>query len=240
LKAALRRWLLLLRLPGIRYAFRLDGFLNLLHFMYCRKIKRRNTFILQGEPYRYFDTYKTWLGERGVEIPILMEIVRKYQGLNILEIGNVLSHHVQFEHDVLDKYEIVKGVMNEDVVDFESEKKYDLIVSVSTLEHVGWDEKPRDDMKIPRAIENLKDLITSRGGTIIITLPLGYNPVLDKLLKGGVIQFSKQYNLMRISRGNEWKEAPWEDVQDAKYNSPLPFANGLLIGIIEIRSEESL
>jgi hypothetical protein len=41
-------------------------------------------------------------------------------------------------------------------------------------------------MKIPRAIENLKDLITSRGGTIIITLPLGYNPVLDKLLKGGV------------------------------------------------------
>ena len=169
-----------------------------------------------------------------------MEIVRKYQGLNILEIGNVLSHHVQFEHDILDKYEIVKGVMNEDVVDFESEKKYDLIVSVSTLEHVGWDEKSRDDMKIPRAIENLKDLITSRGGTIIITLPLGYNPVLDKLLKGGVIQFSKQHNLMRISRGNEWKEASWEYVQDAKYNSPFPFANGLLIGIIEIRSEESL
>jgi cyclopropane fatty-acyl-phospholipid synthase-like methyltransferase len=52
-------------------------------------------------------------------------------------------------------------VINEDVVNFKSKKKYDLIVSISTLEHVGWDEKP---MKIPRAIENLKTLITPQGG----------------------------------------------------------------------------
>jgi cyclopropane fatty-acyl-phospholipid synthase-like methyltransferase len=163
-----------------------------------------------------------------------MEMVRKYQGKNILEIGNVLSHHVRFEHDILDKYEIAKGVINRDVVDFKSEKKYDLIVSISTLEHVGWDEKPRDDMKIPRAIENLKTLITSRGGTIIVTLPLGYNTALDQLLNNGIIRFSKQYHLVRISKGNEWKEASWDDVRVAKYNSPLPFANGLLVGIITV------
>lgn len=163
-----------------------------------------------------------------------MEMVRKYEGGNLLEIGNVLSHHVRFEHDVIDRYEIAKGVKNEDVVDFKSEKKYDLIVSISTLEHVGWDEKPRDDLKIPRAIENLKTLITPRGGTIIITFPLGYNSVLDKLVKDGVIRFSKLYHLLRISKGNEWKEAAWEDVQDVRYNTPLPFANGLLIGIITI------
>jgi hypothetical protein len=29
----------------------------------------------------------------------------------------------------------------------------------------------------------------------------------------------------------------WEDVNDAKYNTPFPFANGLLIGIIEVKSE---
>jgi hypothetical protein len=191
--------------------------------------------MLLGESYHYFDTYKTWLGERVVEIPIVMEMVRKYQGMNILEIGNVLSHHFQFSHDILDKYEIVNGVMNEDVIDFKSEKKYDLIVSISTLEHVGWDEKPRDVMKIPRAIENLETLISSRGGTIIITLPLGYNLALDKLLEEGIIEFSKQYNLIRISKGNEWKEASWDDVKHAKYHTPFPFANGLLIGIIEIR-----
>jgi hypothetical protein len=161
-------------------------------------------------------------------------MVRNHQGKDILEFGNVLSHHLKFEHDILDKYENAKGVINEDIVDFKPEKKYDLIVSISTLEHVGWDERPRDDLKILRAIENLKTLITSRGGTIIITLPLGYNPVLDQLLKDGIIRFSKQYNLLRISKGNEWKEASWEDVQGARYNSPLPFANGLLIGIITV------
>jgi hypothetical protein len=237
LKHSLNRRLnrLLPKSSGTRYAFGIKGFQSLLHYAYCRKIRRHNTISVLGKTYGYFDTCKTWAGERAVEIPIVMEMVRKYQGTNILEIGNVLSHHVQFEHDVLDKYEITKGVINEDVVDFTSEKKYDLIVSISTLEHVGWDEETRDDMKIPKAIENLKSLITSRGGTIIITLPLGYNSALDKLLKDGVIQFSKQFHLIRISKGNEWKEASWEEVQDTRYNSPFPFANGLLIGIIAVK-----
>jgi len=225
--------------PGIKYAFCFKGFQCLLYFIYCRIILGHNTFIILGRTYRYFDSYKTWIGERSVEIPIVMEMVREYQGRNILEIGNVLSHHVQFEHDILDKYEIALGVLNEDVVDFKSEKKYDLIVSVSTLEHVGWDEKPRDDIKILHAIENLKTLVTPWGGTIIITLPLGYNPAMDKLLKDGIIRFSKQYQLLRISKGNEWKSASWEEVKDSKYNSPLPFANGLLIGIIAVKPETS-
>jgi hypothetical protein len=89
-------------------------------------------------------------------------------------------------------------------------------------------------MKIPRAIENLKTLIKSKGGTIIITLPLGYNRALDRILKDGIIQFTKQYHLIRVSKGNVWKEASWEEVQDAKYNTPFPFANGLLIGIITV------
>jgi hypothetical protein len=38
---------------------------------------------------------------------------------------------------VLDKYEQAPGVINEDVVSFSPPQKYDLIVSVSTLEHVG-------------------------------------------------------------------------------------------------------
>ena len=89
-----------------------------------------------------------------------MEMVRKYKGKNILEVGNVLSHH-----DMLDKYEMAKGVTNADVVHSTSEKKYDLIISISTLEHVGWDEKPRDDTKILLAIENMRALISSHGGT---------------------------------------------------------------------------
>ncbi|MGB6671585.1 MAG: hypothetical protein WBE34_04045 [Candidatus Nitrosopolaris sp.] len=50
-----------------------------------------------------------------------------------------------------------------------------------------------------------------------------------------MIQFSKQYHLLRISKGNEWREASWGDVQAAKHNTPFPFANGLLIGIITVK-----
>jgi len=221
---------------GIRYAFHFNGFRCLLHFIYCRKIRRQNTFFIQGEPYHYFDTIKTWHGERAVEIPIIMDKVRKYRGKNILEIGNVLSHHIRLQHDILDKYEKSTGVINDDVVNYRSEKKYDLIVSISTLEHVGWDENPRDDTKILRAIENLKTLIGFHGGMIVITLPVGYNPVLDQLLRDGTLHFSKQFNLLRISRGNEWKESNWEDVSVVKYNSPMPFANGLIIGIILVNT----
>lgn len=145
----------MMRIYGIK---RLNAFLN--------RLLPISPGIMYAFGFKGFDTVKTWHGERAVEIAIVLEMVKKYQGMNILEIGNVLSHHVKFEHDVLDKYEIAKGVINEDIVDFKSDKKYDLIVSVSTIEHVGWDEKPRDNMKILRAIENLKTIIVSRGGTI--------------------------------------------------------------------------
>jgi hypothetical protein len=49
------------------------------------------------------------------------------------------------------------------------------------------------------------------------------------------MRFSNQYYLARISKGNEWKEASWEDAKDSKYNTDFPFANGLLIGIITVK-----
>jgi len=51
----------------------------------------------------------------------------------------VLSHYFAVKHDIVDKYEIAPSVVNEDLVNFKPGKKYDLIVSISTLEHVGWD-----------------------------------------------------------------------------------------------------
>jgi len=56
------------------------------------------------------------------------------------------------------------------------------IVSISTIEHMGWDETPRDPKKIPLALENLIECLVP-GGEIVVTLPIGYNTYLDKLLK---------------------------------------------------------
>ena len=51
------------------------------------------------------------------------------------------------------------------------------IVSISTLEHVGWDENTKDPDKIFQAIKNLKSYLVPRG-KLIVTMPIGYNPCL--------------------------------------------------------------
>lgn len=204
---------------------------------YYRVLKSRS-FTFEGHTYGYFyhKYHRTWGNERAVEIPVARKIVEKYRADRILEVGNVLSHYFHVNHDIVDKYEKADGVINQDVVDFRPPKKYDLIVSISTLEHVGVDEgeelASREPTKILRAIENLKTLLASRG-KIVITLPSGYTPELDKLLKEGKIQFTKRYCLKRISIDNKWVETDWNDIQNAKYDSPFPRANGLIIGIIE-------
>jgi hypothetical protein len=211
-----------------------SGLKRLFHLVYYIKSYKK-TFVFRGHEYRYFHHYynTTWYNERAVEIPIIVEMVERHLGREILEVGNVLSHYVKIDHDVIDKFEPGAHITNKDVVDFKSSKSYDLIISISTLEHIGWDETPRDDTKIIRALDNLKNLL-SKNGIMVITLPVGYNVTLDKLLKMRVIQFDDQYYLKRISRRNEWMEACL-DLDSVQYGRPFPGANGLLIGIIKGR-----
>jgi len=194
----------------------------------------RRTFNLGGDQYTYYyHSYnRTWMNERAVEISIIRTFVQRNPPQNILEVGNVLSHYFPTYHDVLDKYEIASGVINEDVVQFEANKKYDLIVSISTLEHVGWDENPKDSTKIIRAIENLKRCLAEKG-TMVATLPVGYNQYLDTLLIEEKIKFTREFFLKRISEDNEWVESDRNEVLQLKYGDPYPGANGLVIGIIE-------
>lgn len=95
--------------------------------------------------------------------------------------------------------------------------KYDFIISISTLVHVGRDEDSRDPSKVIRAFENLLKLL-SPGGKIAITLPLSYNPEIDKYLMEGRLRFDKQYYLKRISRSNKWIEITLDDVCGAKFS----------------------
>ena len=90
---------------------------------------------------------RTWLNERAVEVPIIFHVIARWPGRRMLELGNVLSHYGSVAHDVLDKYEVGEHVINQDVVEYQPSARYDMIVSISTLEHVGWDEQPRDPQK---------------------------------------------------------------------------------------------
>ena len=212
------------------------------NFIYCKlliHLKPPGTFTLQGQTYHYFYHHRstTWKNERAVEVPIILEKIQSCRGGRILEVGNVLSNYVHFQHDIVDKYDKeADGVINQDVVDFQpsENEKYDLIVSISTIEHVGWDETPRDPKKIPLALENLTNKCLAPGGEIVVTLPIGYNAYLDKLLKEDKKRFTEQYYLKRISDDNKWIEVGGGgNPREAKYNTPFPYANVLVIGIIK-------
>jgi SAM-dependent methyltransferase len=204
--------------------------------LYHRLFRSFRTFTFQGSRYHYiFHKHNTtWRNERCVEIPIIWKILEEHQGKEVLEVGNVLSHYFPVKHDVIDKYEVFNGVVNQDVVDFRPSKRYDLIVSISTMEHVGWDEDPRDQskilgepVKILRALGNLQECLAP-GGMIVITIPVGYNPQLDKSLVEGKIVFSKRLCLKRVSR-NKWVESDWAECIEARYGTPYTAANALVI-----------
>jgi hypothetical protein len=197
----------------------------------ARRLEGNNSFYFNNVSYEYhYGLYnETWLNERCVEIPLAIGILTKFKDKRILEIGNVLSHYIDTKHDVVDKYEIKNGVINKDVIDYNPLYKYDLILSISTLEHVGFDEEHQDQEKINQAIEKLKSILNI-GGILFITVALGYNPHLDFRIRKDILGL-EQYYLKRISKGNKWKQVSFDEVNSVKYGNPFKAANAIMIGI---------
>jgi SAM-dependent methyltransferase len=235
--AALARLRRLVRERGLLHAMRAgsrevaDRVLS--SYVFSRVFHSRRTFLFQGKRHRYLiHRYNsTWRTERVVEVPIVWDLVQQSRGRRVLEVGNVLAHYFPVSHDRIDKYERGPGVRNEDVVDYHAEP-YDLIVSISTLEHVGWDETPRDPGKILRALDNLIRL-ASPGGRIVVTLPMAYNPNVDALLREGRLPLTHRFCLKRVSRDNRWEEVDWPAIRDAGYDTPFRRINALVVGVIE-------
>jgi hypothetical protein len=235
---------------GLRHVVWVSAVIVFRYFLawYYRKFRSSEGFRFHGNTYRYlFHPYlTTWRNERAAIIPIIWDIVKKSreQEKRILEVGNVLSYYFKVDHDILDKYEIMDGVINEDIVDFNPPKRYDVIISIFTLSSVGWYEdieadragtnssgvSHKDPNKVLRAINNLNRLLAP-GGQIVVVHDLGYNPAMDKLLKSGELRFDKHYYLKRIS-GYRWKEVDGLDLNEVKYDRTTPSANEVLVGVI--------
>jgi hypothetical protein len=192
------------------------------------------TFSLGPRRYPYFlHPYNfTWSNERAVELPIVWDAVRQRAGGRVLEVGNVLSHYFPLRHEVVDKYERGRKVRNLDVLEVRGEPGYDLIVSISTLEHVGWDEEPKDPEKVIRAVRHLTAQLAS-GGRLVVTMPLGYNPPLDRLLAQGAVPFTRT-SFLRRTATTTWREAAWDEVAGCRYGHPWPAASGLVVGEVQL------
>jgi hypothetical protein len=199
----------------------------------CLFILPRKTFRLDEKEYPYLVYLRNaaFRNERVVEIPLALHFF-PWHGRTVLEVGNVLSQYQPSPHPVIDKYEKSERVLNIDVVDYNPGIKYDLIVSISTLEHVGWDEHPREPEKVIRAIRHLKDLLTP-DGHLLITVPMGYNSALDTYLHNNSPGFSRIFYMKRISRMNEWVQTSWQDASQRKFGTIYPCANALAIGVVD-------
>lgn len=186
---------------------------------------RDSTFKFNGIEYKYFiDRYScTWSNERAVEVPIFTKILGKALKSNkrTLEIGRVLDHYLENDGkwDVLDKYEKSEGVIIEDILDYIPADKYDLVISISTMEHVGFDEENGDSQKVVSAIDNILNNIVSHNGNFVFSVPLGFNSFLDDKIYSGMLPTQNIKYLKRDGR-MRWHESDLKEVKGSVYGDP--------------------
>jgi hypothetical protein len=218
----------------------LSAIRNNVRFFYY-KIFHKKTFHFNGIDCQYFfrKYNTTFLNERAIEIPIIAHYVKKYQHKRILEIGNVLKHYFNFNFDVVDKYEKYEDVTNVDIVDYNPHEKYDLIVSISTFEHIGYDENTRygtpgeNNVQLScllKAMEKTKALLKP-GGMFVFTVPLGFNSFLDSRIEKNELNMTELYFLKRLNARNDWMQADYSEVKAFRYGNPYTCANAVMIGI---------
>jgi SAM-dependent methyltransferase len=123
-------------------------------------------------------------------------------------------------------------VLNRDVLELDGLGPFDLIVAVSTLEHVGWDERPRQPAKAVSAAHALLGKLAP-GGRLFLTVPAGYNPSFDAALRAGELPLSQTGALRRTGPGASWSEVEPDEVWSAPYDFLLYRANGLLLAFVE-------
>jgi SAM-dependent methyltransferase len=184
-------------------------------------------FTWWGEPFGYADfAYNTTrLNERAVELPIARQFLTGQVG-RLLEVGNVLSHYYPElpQRAVVDRYEEAKGVSNIDV--FRIDRTWDRIVSISTLEHVRWDEAtPREVGRSAAAVEHLRDLLAP-GGRMLVTIPMGWNTPLDDWLLDGAGGAVRACTLVR--HGDGWVQTKEPAVRP--YGFSTAWAESVWIG----------
>ena len=150
----------------------------------------------------------------------------------MLEVGNVLGNYFKITHPVLDKHEQDENVTwNEDVVEFSPPFAPDLVLSISTLEHVGHSDTPRDPGRFRLAIDAIVSWL-SPGGRLVFTSTAGYNPAVRSYLDSPDIARKAVRCLRRATLDNLWVQADYDEVRDFRYDRPFPCANA--IAIVEV------
>jgi SAM-dependent methyltransferase len=188
-------------------------------------------FAFHGQDLPYFRHPHNRAGEnmRTVEVPIVRALMRGREWDLILEIGNVLSYYGRTAWPVLDLREQGPGVINADIMTWEPERPFDLIVSISTLEHVGHGRYAALTGKTTPAnvLARIRSWLAP-GGLAFLTVPLRYNEALDRQLLNGKMPVDEMRYMRRISESNLWAECTLAEAMAARrpegYRWPVAMA----------------
>lgn len=224
----------MLRSDGLQATTKFFGGLVVEHlkFPLMKKRRARERISFRGHqiPYAYHLYSQTWRNERCLEVAIAKHVLKNIENGRILEVGNVLSHFGLTGHEVIDKYERVAGVRNIDIFSLGELKQYDAAVSISTLEHVRFDEPEKDPRGAAHALERLRAAVRP-GGTLLVTVPIGYNSGLDEDIRAGRFTFADQTYYKRVSASGDWHVVSAAEALDCRYGSPYEAANAVLVGM---------
>lgn len=185
----------------------------------------KDEFCFRNCLFPYFDhPYNgTRINERTVEVPIALHILSRAK--NALEVGAVTPHYLEdWKHEVVDLHEEYPGVVNQDILDYEPiNKPFDLIFSISTLDHL------QDQEQVCRAILRMKSWLDV-DGVLFVTLPYGQppevggGPWLDEL----VLSCKLGMHVSRMDKINSKKHL-WAEQElyadPLEYNGRSNFAN---------------
>jgi hypothetical protein len=165
----------------------------------------------------------TWRTERCIELAVGGHVLSGRDPDDVLELGNVLPLAGMGGHTVVDKYERGQGVLNVDIVDYAPKRRFALGMSLSTLEHVGWDEEPRDPGKAAIALQRLSDLVDD----LLVTIPAGVHRDLERAVIGG--PFDSVELLVKTSRRGDWEPRGLAELPSVRYAWPYACGNGILV-----------
>lgn len=191
-----------------------------------------NQFEYDGEVLTRIDhVYNTTgISERGLELPIAIHWLEKYANRKpVLEVGNVLAYYdIPGERTVVDKYEVAPGVVNVDL--FDVTDRYGLIISISTIEHVGQDYGEEYDPEGPaKAVAHLRSLLLP-GGVLCVTMPYGWRNELDF----NTLDASRVTSYYRVPQHVDWWASKW--IPSARipkekrvYGKITPWANAVWV-----------
>jgi hypothetical protein len=224
---------------GFRIALASGSRLVGAHLVHPLTVSRRRgrTFHAAGVELAYETTRynNSWLNERTVEISLARHILGVRRPRSVLEVGNVLRNYrltelQGVEHTIIDRYEEIGDVLNTDVRTFRIGRLYETVVSVSTLEHVGYDEPDKDADGAVRGLETMRHHLAN-DGVMLVTVPLGYNAGLDAAVAEGRFACPEQFCLRRTTKDNRWIQ---DDVQSGlalSYGSKFRNANAIYVGL---------